>query len=151
MGDLYGGSRNNRFTRIRHGFQGSYSQADLPDPEKLPIGTQAFNLDTNRLLYVDLFHTWVTVPTTGGGGSGDVQSGNVYLSEGQVQFTVFLPQPYADVGYSIGTSMLNEVDENPLMYMIIIKSKAVGSFVVKLSAPIENDNYAFSWITNGTF
>jgi len=81
--------------------------------------------------------------------SGDLDisnSGVETISNGTSGATITFPVSQPDTNYYPIVTLENITDSNPLFLQIIVSSKAVGNFGIKLSGLTDSGNYKLNWM-----
>jgi len=77
-----------------------------------------------------------------------METGNLKLSTGDTTAEVVFIQQQGSSYYSIGYSIINTVDNPPLLFASGIFEKTFAGFKVMFSSPMDTDNYELSWIVS---
>jgi hypothetical protein len=75
-----------------------------------------------------------------------IETGNTFMSTGDTTSNIDFIQTQGSSNYSIGYSIINEVDNPPLLFGSGIIEKRLDGFRVMLSSPVDTDNYYISWV-----
>jgi hypothetical protein len=75
-----------------------------------------------------------------------IETGNHRLSTGDTTAEIVFVQEQGSENYSIGYSIINTVDNPPLLFVSGVFEKSVTGFKVMFSSPMDTDNYELSWI-----
>ena len=77
-----------------------------------------------------------------------METGNLELSTGDTTAEVVFVQQQGSSYYSIGYSIINTVDNPPLLFVSGVFEKTFSGFKVMFSSPMDTDNYELSWIVS---
>jgi len=75
-----------------------------------------------------------------------IETGNTGMSTGDTTAEIVFVQQQGSEQYSIGYSIINTVDNPPLLFVSGIFEKSVTGFKIMLSSPVDTDNYYISWV-----
>ena len=75
-----------------------------------------------------------------------IETGNYNMSTGDTTAEIVFVQEQGSSNYSIGYSIINTVDNPPLLFVSGVFEKTVDGFKVMFSSPMDTDNYVVSWI-----
>jgi hypothetical protein len=75
-----------------------------------------------------------------------IETGNYKMLTGDTTADIVFVQQQGSSYYSIGYSIINTVDNPPLLFVSGVFEKTVDGFKVMFSSPMDTDNYELSWI-----
>ncbi|MEE9574168.1 MAG: hypothetical protein V3W20_14025 [Candidatus Neomarinimicrobiota bacterium] len=73
------------------------------------------------------------------------ESGINNLTNGLDTYRVTFDVPFPNNNYTIGTSMINEIDAEPSMYHFIVTERSNDGFTMQFNSPIDSANYNVNW------
>lgn len=83
--------------------------------------------------------------TASGGEEASGKTGIETIASGADSVGVTFGSPFDDTNYSIVTSLVNTVDDNPAQYGSTVDSKTINGFTVLLSDFTDTGNYELNW------
>jgi hypothetical protein len=75
-----------------------------------------------------------------------IETGNYKMSTADTTADIVFIQQQGSLNYSIAYSIVNTVDNPPLLFVSGVFEKTVDGFKVMFSSPMDTDNYELSWI-----
>jgi len=75
-----------------------------------------------------------------------IETGNYNLSTGDTTAEIIFVQQQGSRNYGLGYSIINTVDNPPLLFVHGVFEQTASGFKVMFSSPMDTDNYKISWI-----
>lgn len=72
-------------------------------------------------------------------------SGNIRIANGATSVSATFGSPLASDNYTIFTTITNDIDPEPSMYMSIVSGLSENGFTAKFSGAIDSDNYFLNY------